>query len=69
LSTSNEETIQTAEKTINPPAIKQQKIKEYNNGWMTDFPVHRHEDDADTEKSGWHLNATFVLQTLCQGGD
>ena len=33
-SASNEETLETAEKTVKPPAIKRQ---ETNNLWMTDF--------------------------------
>ena len=51
LSASNEETLETAEKTIKPTAIKQQKRKEYDNTWMTDFAWHRHEHNSDTEKS------------------
>ena len=51
-SASNEEPLETAEKTSKLPAIEQQKIKEHNNAWMTDFPWHRHEDDVDTGKSG-----------------
>ena len=48
--TINEETLEMFEKTIKPllqcycsiKIIKQLKIKEYNNAWMTDFPYHRH---------------------------
>ena len=49
---SNEETLGTAEKTIKPPAIKRQKIKEDNNACRKDFAWHRHEDDVDIGKSG-----------------
>ena len=49
---SNEETLETAEKTIKPPAIKRQKIKEDNYACRKDFAWHRHEDDVDTGKSG-----------------
>ena len=38
-SASNEETLETAEKTVKPPAIKRQ---ETNNPWMTDFVWYTH---------------------------
>ena len=38
-----------AEKTIKPPAIKQQKIKEYNNTRRTDFLWNRHKDNTGTQ--------------------
>ena len=46
-------------------------IKEYNNGWMTDFPGHRHEDDTDTGKSGISVQTSFCrpccarMETWC----
>ena len=39
---SNEETLETAEKTIRPLAIKRQKIKVDNNACRKDFAWHRH---------------------------
>ena len=38
-SASNEETLETAEKTVKPPAIKRQ---ETNNPWVTDFVWYTH---------------------------
>ena len=40
-----------AEKTSNHQLLKPQKIKEYNDSWMTDFLWQRREDDVDTAKS------------------
>ena len=51
LSTSHKKTPEMAEKTSNHQLLKPQKIKEYNNSWMTDFLWQRREDDVDTAKS------------------
>ena len=48
------------EKTIRPPAIKQQKKKEYNNTWMTDFSWFWHKDDIDTGKLASQHDLRFV---------
>ena len=50
-SASNKETIGMAGKNIKPHLLRQ-KMKQYNNACMTDFPWHRREDDVDTGKSG-----------------
>ena len=69
LSASNEETLEMAGKSIKQPATKGQKIKEYNNTRMTDFPWHRHEDNADTwNLKVWYLSMTFI-SVLYHGGD
>ena len=48
-STSNKETLETAEKTIKPPAIKQQEIKEYEDNI----------ESIDTEKYGVSASSSF----------
>ena len=56
-----------AKKTVKPPAIKQQQIKEY--AWMTDFSWLRLEDDINTEKSGISAETQAHCQAQVMLGD